>query len=152
MLPVFRATSVAWVPDSTAEAHARAAAAHDQVEAAARAAFSRSTVAYTEDPAAASGLSAAGAAGLAAGTVGIERYLVANGAAAAVAAAARAAAAYGVATFWSAVSFDATRVEKGANNLGSPLWPLHPVGPENLMSLWNGMEAALLAEKQDWMV
>jgi hypothetical protein len=35
---------------------------------------------------------------------------------------------------------------------GSQLWPLHLIGPEPLMSLWNEMEAALLAEKQDWMV
>ncbi|WGJ15253.1 hypothetical protein QEV83_02825 [Methylocapsa sp. D3K7] len=55
--------------------------------------------------------------------------------------------------FWSAVSSDATGVERGATAsdiAGSPLWPLHLVGPEPLMSLWQDMEAALLAAKQDW--
>ena len=36
---------------------------------------------------------------------------------------------------WSAVSIDATRVEEGAKAsviAGSPLWPLHPLGPEPL--------------------
>ena len=56
---------------------------------------------------------------------------------------------------WSAVSIDATRVEEGAKAsviAGSPLWPLHPLGPEPLASLWQDMKAALLAEKQDWQV
>jgi hypothetical protein len=58
--------------------------------------------------------------------------------------------------FWSAVSADARRVEDEGRTAsefaGSQLWPLHLIGPEPLMSLWNEMEAALLAEKQDWMV
>jgi hypothetical protein len=60
------------------------------------------------------------------------------------------------AVFWSAVSADTRREEevgRSASDIaGLLLWPLHPNGPEPLMSLWHEMEAALLAEKQDWMV
>jgi len=35
---------------------------------------------------------------------------------------------------------------------GSQLWLHHLPGPDPLMSVWNDMEAALLAEKQDWIV
>jgi hypothetical protein len=57
--------------------------------------------------------------------------------------------------FWAAVSIDATGVEEGVAAsviAGSPLWPLHPIGPEPLASLWQDMKAALRAEKQDWQV
>jgi len=55
------------------------------------------------------------------------------------------------ATFWSAVSIDATRVEKGAAAsviAGSPLWPQGQ--PDEVRSLWQEMKAALLAAKQAW--
>ncbi|MGA9215908.1 MAG: hypothetical protein WBZ54_11760 [Methylocella sp.] len=57
--------------------------------------------------------------------------------------------------FWSAVSIDATQAEEGVAAsviAGSPLWPLHPLGPEPLASLWQDMKAALLAAKQGWEV
>jgi hypothetical protein len=61
--------------------------------------------------------------------------------------------------FWAAVSIDATGVEEGVEEgvaasviAESPLWPLHPIGPEALASLWQDMKAALRAEKQDWQV
>lgn len=53
--------------------------------------------------------------------------------------------------FWSAVSVDATRVEEGhtaAVIAGLPLWPQGQ--PDQLQSLWNEMEAALLAAKENW--
>jgi hypothetical protein len=57
--------------------------------------------------------------------------------------------------FWSAVSTDGTQIEEGktASDIArSQLWPQHLIGPEPLMSLWNKLEAALLAENQDWIV
>jgi hypothetical protein len=56
-------------------------------------------------------------------------------------------------TFWSAVSIDATRMEKGAAAsviAGLPLWPQGQ--PDRLQSLWQEMKAALLAANQDWQV
>jgi hypothetical protein len=55
--------------------------------------------------------------------------------------------------FWSALSIDATRVEKGKKTCdiaGSPLWPHGQ--PDELRSLWHELEAGLLAAKQDWRV
>jgi len=55
--------------------------------------------------------------------------------------------------FWSALSTDATRVEKGKTPYdiaGSPLWPRGQ--PDELRSLWRELEAGLLAAKQDWRV
>ena len=57
--------------------------------------------------------------------------------------------------FWSAVSIDATHVEGGAKAFdiaGSQLWPQLLLGSEPLQSLWQEMEAALLAANQDWQV
>jgi hypothetical protein len=54
---------------------------------------------------------------------------------------------------WSALSIDATRLEKGAPAsaiANSPLWPQGQ--PDQLQSLWQEMKAALLAAKQDWQV
>jgi hypothetical protein len=54
---------------------------------------------------------------------------------------------------WSAVSLDATDVEKGTAApviAGSPLWPQGQ--PEELRSLWQELKAALHAAKQDWEV
>jgi hypothetical protein len=54
------------------------------------------------------------------------------------------------ATFWSAVSADATRVEEGAATsdiAGSPLWPTGQ--PEQLNSIWQEMKGALLAANED---
>jgi hypothetical protein len=55
--------------------------------------------------------------------------------------------------FWSALSTDATRVEMGKTTCdiaGSPLWPHGQ--PDELRSLWQELEAGLLAAKQDWRV
>jgi hypothetical protein len=57
------------------------------------------------------------------------------------------------AAFWSAVSFDATRVEDGATAsdiAGSPLWPEGQ--PDRFQSWWQESKAALHAEGQDWQV
>jgi hypothetical protein len=57
------------------------------------------------------------------------------------------------APFWSAVSFDATRVEEGATAsviAGSPLWPQGQ--PDQHQSLWQELKAALHATGQDWEV
>jgi hypothetical protein len=57
--------------------------------------------------------------------------------------------------FWSAVSHDARLVAAGVtvpDIASSQLWPQHLLGPDTLMPLWNQLEAALLAEKQDWIV
>lgn len=57
--------------------------------------------------------------------------------------------------FWSAVSDDTRRVIAGVTApdiVDSKLWPQHQVGPDTLMPLWNQLEAALLAENQDWIV
>ncbi len=56
-------------------------------------------------------------------------------------------------SLWSALSTDATRLEKGAAAsaiASSPLWPQGQ--PDQLQSLWQEMKAALLAAKQDWQV
>jgi hypothetical protein len=55
--------------------------------------------------------------------------------------------------FWSALSSDATRLEKGAAASAiarSPLWPQGQ--PDQLHSLWREMKAALHAAKQDWQI
>jgi hypothetical protein len=55
--------------------------------------------------------------------------------------------------FWSALSNDATRVERGKTTYdiaGSPLWPHGQ--PDELRSLWRELEAGLLAANQDWRV
>jgi hypothetical protein len=60
------------------------------------------------------------------------------------------------AAFWSAVSIDATRVEKegatAAVIAGSPLWPQHLLGPGPLQSLWQELKVALHAAMQNWQV
>ncbi len=93
--------------------------------------------------------------------------VAAAAAAAARAAAVRAAAAYAGARayatayagdaaapfFWSALSSDATCLEKGAAAsviARSPLWPQGQ--PDQLHSLWREMKAMLHAAKQDWQV
>jgi hypothetical protein len=55
--------------------------------------------------------------------------------------------------FWSALSTDATRAEKGKKTCdiaGSPLWPHGQ--PDELRSLWQELAMGLLAAKQDWHV
>jgi hypothetical protein len=52
--------------------------------------------------------------------------------------------------FWSALSIDATRVEKGKTTYDIAGWPLWPHGqPDELWSLWQELKAGLLAAKQD---
>jgi hypothetical protein len=163
VLPVFRTTAVAWVT---------ARYSGQQMP------LLRANAAGAAAVAAASGFRAAAAIVLTAATsaaTAASSATLANAAAAAgrgADAAARAAyAAYGkgfslgfnldlstafgaepvTATLWSAVSVDATRVEKGAAAsviAGSPLWPQGQ--PDEVRSLWQEMKAALLAAKQDW--
>ncbi|MDQ6867120.1 MAG: hypothetical protein M3178_01390 [Pseudomonadota bacterium] len=55
--------------------------------------------------------------------------------------------------FWSALTTDATGVEKGKTTYdiaGSPLWPHGQ--PDELRSLWRELAAGLLGAKQDWRV
>jgi hypothetical protein len=96
----------------------------------------------------------AGAAHRAAVAVNNSNSSIARGTATAAASAAeRAIPADARAAFWSAISIDATRVEKGAAAsviAGSPLWPQGQ--PDQLQSLWQEMKAALLAANQDWLV
>jgi TIR domain len=57
------------------------------------------------------------------------------------------------AAFWSAISADATRWERGVAAsviAGSPLWPNDP--PVRLRTMWQELKAELHAEKQDWQV
>jgi hypothetical protein len=57
------------------------------------------------------------------------------------------------ATFWSAISGDATRWEGGeaaSDIVGSPLWPNDQ--PIKLRSMWQELKAELHTEKQDWQV
>jgi hypothetical protein len=56
-------------------------------------------------------------------------------------------------TFWSAVSIDTTRVDKGvtaSDITGSPLWSQDQ--PEPLRALWQDLKVALLGANQDWHV
>jgi hypothetical protein len=69
----------------------------------------------------------------------------------AVGAAAAYAAAVAAPSFWSELSTDATRSEKGVTAPAiarSPLWTHGQ--PDHLLSLWQEMKAELLAAKQDW--
>ena len=159
VLPVFRATGVVWAaakfPAQAAmlrTAAAAAAAAAAAVDAA-FAAFAGAAAAFVAAARAAYSF-AADADASAADAFALFASASAF-AASAAAHAADAADAVDAAGLWYAVSTDATRVEEGAAAAaiaGSQLWPQHLIGPEPLMSLWNEMEAALLAEKQDWMV
>jgi hypothetical protein len=143
VLPVFRATGVAWAaakypPQATEfrDAAAFAAAAH-AADSVARAADSAAVAAIfaavrtaTQADAAAN---AADAAAFAADATRVDSD------------------AYGA--FWSAVSFDATGVEEGFSasvTAESMLWPKDH--PYELQSLWQEMKAALFAAKQDWQV
>jgi hypothetical protein len=77
----------------------------------------------------------------------------ANADAATTASAACYASAAAIRYFWSALSTDATRVEKGKTTYdiaGSPLWPHGQ--PDELRSLWHELGMELLAAQQDWRV
>ena len=137
--------------DSAAAAHARAADAFAAViatRAAATYAEPRTmatvyTAAYADDAAYAAAY--ADARNYAVTTA--NAYATDNGRAAAYAAAAAGP------LFWSALSTDATHLEKGAAASAiarSPLWPQGQSDP--FQSLWLEMKAALLAAKQDWQV
>ncbi len=148
---------------AAAAAHARAADAFAAViatraaAAAARAAATRAAATYAEPRTMATVYTAAYAddAAYAAAYADARTYAVTtanayatdNGRAAAYAAAAVAP------LFWSALSADATHLEKGAAASAiarSPLWPQGQ--PDPFQSLWQEMKAALLATKQDWQV
>jgi hypothetical protein len=148
VLPVFRATGVAWAvakyPHQAAKREAatyavaaiRAATAiHAAADADAAIAAARSThAAYNASP-----------------SLRLNVSLAAKEA---------------VAAFWSAVSDDARLVEEGgeiafmefrghiaataSRIAGSPLWPQGQ--PDELQTLWQELKAALLAMKQDWQV
>ena len=142
VLPVFRATGVAWAaakypPQATEFRDAAFAAAAHAADSVARAADSVAVAAIfaavrtaTQADAAAN---AADAAAFAADATRVDSL------------------AYGA--FWSAVSFDATGVEEGFSasvTAESMLWPKDH--PYELQSLWQEMKAALFAAKQDWQV
>jgi hypothetical protein len=183
VLPVFRATVFSWAsanyPAQRSELAAAAAAAYSAAVAAAAAAVVALATAdadairadYNAYAADAYAAVAAGNAAAAAAARAAEAYaaVVAARAAAAAAraAAVRAAAAYAGARsyaiahagdaaapfFWSALSSDATRLEKGAAASAiarSPLW--RQGQPEQLHSLWREMKTALHAANQDWQV
>jgi hypothetical protein len=157
-----------------ADAYAAVAASNAAAAAAARAADAYAAAiradynAYAADAfaAVAAGNAAAAAAARAAdayATVVAARAAAAAARAAAVRAAAAYAGARAYATasagdaaapfFWSALSSDATCLEKGAAAsviARSPLWPQGQ--PDQLHSLWREMKAMLHAAKQDWQV
>jgi hypothetical protein len=152
VLPVFRATVFSWASAKypAQRTEFAAAAAHAAAVAAAAAAAIRADCnayaaairadynAYAADAYAAV---AAGNAAAAAAYAGARTYAAAY--------AGDAAAPF----FWSALSSDATRLEKGAAASAiarSPLWPQGQ--PDQLHSLWREMKAALHAAKQDWQV
>jgi hypothetical protein len=154
---IFRATGVAWAaakyPAQATGFRNAVAAAHaavDSVDASATAAAVDFVLAVVFAAAEAAG--AADAVGASAATF-------------AVAAARDAHAAYGTgpdfglnlhraaAPLWSAVSFDATRVEEGATASDIAELPLWPEGqPGRLPFLWMEVKAALHAAGQDWQV
>jgi hypothetical protein len=146
VLPVFRATAVSWskakYPAHETELVAYAAA----VAAAAHVAVATATAdAIRADANSAYGAVAAtrAAAAFRAAAYGTA-YADARGYA--VAFAGDAAIRY----FWSALSIDATRVEKGKTTYDIAGWPLWPHGqPDELRSLWQELKAGLLAAKQD---
>lgn len=151
-LSVFRTTGVAW---ASVKYPAKATEFRNSGFCVAALAAARA-VAYAARAADAFAAGAAADAGVAAAAAadGFFGSSFAVGAIDAALAAARAADPT-AAVFWSAVSDDSRRVEGGltaSEVAGWQLWPQHLIGPEPLMSLWNEMEAALLAEKQDWMV
>ena len=183
VLPVFRATVFSWAsakyPAQRTEFATASAAAHAAAVAAAAAvvvalatadaaAIRADYTAYAADAyaAVAAGNAAAAAAARAAdayATVVAARAAAAAARAAAVRAAAAYAGARAYATasagdaatpfFWSALSSDATCLEKGAAAsviARSPLWPQGQ--PDQLYSLWREMKAMLHAAKQDWQV
>lgn len=133
VLPVLRATGVAW-----AAAQFPAQATRVKTVAAANAAYAVATAnAYV----------AGDAAAVACADVAADTAAAAAAYAADVAEIVTAAAA-----FWSAVSFDATRVEEGATAFiaSSQLWPEGQ--PEPVRSLWQEMKSALHAAGKDWQV
>ncbi len=152
-LAVFRATAIAWVrakyPISGREFAAAAAATSYAASLASKVAsegFSyRGRVAPRPAPAA---TKAAFAASLAADTSTIDSALAAADHAVDAAFEADA-----VDVFWSAVSFDATRVDEGAPTSAIVDMPLWPEGqPDPFRSLWQEMEEALLAANENWHV
>ena len=153
VLPVFRATGVAWVTARYPDQEMPLLLAN---------AAGAASIAAVSAPSAASVVIAATSAATTAASATLT-----NAAAAAVRgadAAARAAhAAYGTGPsfglnlhraatpLWTAVSIDATRVDEGATAsviADSPLWPERQ--PDRLPFLWQELKAALLAAKQDW--
>lgn len=137
---------------------------HDMEEAfaAARAAAARAFTAAARAARAVDAILAADAGADAIATFGARAFAAAAAddaearsfAAAAAARAIAAAATDTAATaFWSAVSADATQWEKGVAATvidGLPLWPGGQ--PAGFRSMWQGLKAALHAEKQDWEV
>ena len=159
MLPVFRATGVAWAaptyPVQAMRFRSRVdAAAYVADEtytgivggsAAAAARTAVRTLYQTANHVAATAARAADFAGLAFTDLGFVRTGIATGTISARFAD----------PFWSAISIDATRVEEGATAsdiAGSQLWPQHLLGPEAVQSLWQEMKAELHAAGQDWQV
>jgi len=152
VVAVFRATAVSWskakYPAHETELAAYAAAAY---AAAVVAAAVRTAAAYAAVAATRAGAGAAHAAVYA----DARAYAVAGASAdaATTASAAGYASDAAIRYFWSALSIDATRVEKGKKTCdvaGSPLWPHGQ--PDELRTLWQELAAGLLAAKQDWRV
>ncbi len=146
MLPVFRATAVAWVT---------ARYPGQQMQLVWANAAGAAVVASAAHPAATFAVTAATSAATAAASATPDAAVVA--AHTAVAAdedvhAAAGHAAFAATKLWSAVSTNATRAEKGVASViaGSPLWPQSQ--PEQLRYLWQRMKAALLAANQEWHV
>ncbi len=154
VLPVFRATAIAWAavaqPAYPMDIGLAAAAARVRVpSAAAEAASAALAAAGTVDPAAASA-HAATATASAVRVLAATLFLGSGGTLAGPAG--------GGFGFWSAVSADATGIENGAMAsviASSPLWPNSlshsPYSfPERLWFLWEEMKAALLVANDDW--
>jgi hypothetical protein len=160
VLPVFRATAVAW-----ATAKYPAHATRLKGAAASAASVARTAASATTSTGGGHNFAAAAAGAAAMSTLEypepssdtpfrvtgiVEAAINASGAAAANAAAATLSAVTGAA-FWPAVSIDATRVEGPASAIdGSPLWTQGQ--PVELQSLWQELKVALRATKQDWEV
>ena len=160
VLPVFRATGVAWgaakYPAQARQLAAADAAAADDDEtylgvivsgsgAAAAARTAVRTLYQTAAHVAATAARAAYFAGFAFTDLGFDRTGIATGTISARC----------DDPFWSAISIDATRVEEGTTAYdiaSSQLWPQHLLGPEAVQSLWQEMKAELHAAGQDWQV
>jgi hypothetical protein len=146
VLWVFRATALAWAAAKYPSQATRLRSARAFGAVAVRADTVRTAAARAAAMAAADAVRTVHESMNAATAVGVSAATTA-----AIDAAATAVTAANNHAFWSAISFDATRVEAGVAAsviAGLPLWPQDQ--PDELQSLWQEMRTALLAAGEYW--